>query len=105
MRRVLPVYPWPMHQSVIDALAELDVDPVEALPGGPGPVLAIRKSPPFICDAIVVLELQRVAEAAHVVTSDGMMMVSMRDMVQKAFDGNGEVVEVNERMVGRVRFE
>jgi len=104
MKRILPVYPWPMHAKIAEALEAFDVTPVEALPGGPGPVLAIRKSPPFICDAIVVMDPERLADGVHIATSDGVLMVSMRQAVEKSLDMNG-VAEYTETTVSRVRFE
>lgn len=98
MKRLLPVYPWPLHPIVKAQLAELpDINPVEALPGGPGPVLAIRKLPPFVCDAVLVSEPQRLADAVHIVTSDGIEMVSMRTHL----DALDETVEP---FVSRVKF-
>lgn len=105
MKRVLPVYPWPMHQKVADVLATMEVMPVMAGPGSPGPVLAIMKAPPFICDAIVVQNPDRLVEAVHIVTGDGLLMVSMREQVARVFHVETGVTEEIERVVSRVKFE
>lgn len=92
MKRMVPVYPWPMHKSVAAALAELDdIMVVEALPGGPGPVLAVMKAPPFVCDAIVVLEPDKLAQAVNIVAETGMKLVTVRDTIS-AISGNGELL-------------
>lgn len=52
--KIVPIYPY--HPKIVAQIAaeRPDVSVVEALPGGPGPVVAIRKIPPFACDAILV---------------------------------------------------
>jgi len=88
-----------MHPKVAEQLAAMeDITPVEALPGGPGPVLAIKSAPTFVCDAVLVLTPERVAEGVHIVTGDGIEIVPMRQ-----FFGAGE--EIVEDRVTRVRFE
>ena len=78
MKKIVGVYPWPMHPKVAEVLEVIpDVTLVEALPGGPGPVLAIRKVPPFACDAIVVLSPEKAAQAVDLITENGLMLVTM----------------------------
>lgn len=99
MNRIVPIFPWPMHPKVAEILEAMpDVTPVEALPGGPGPVLAIRTLPTFICDAVLITRPERVADGVHIVTSDGIEMVSMREML-----GAGD--EFIEPAVQKVRFQ
>lgn len=52
--KIVPIYPF--HPKVVEQInAERpEVSVVEALPGGPSPVVAVRKMPPFACDAILV---------------------------------------------------
>ena len=82
MRRIVPVYPWPMHPKIAEALAAIPgVNPVQALPGGPGPVLAIRNPPPFACDAIVVRSPEKLAQGVDIVTGDGIELKTMGDIL------------------------
>lgn len=86
MKKMVPVYPWPMHQKIIDALSLIpDITPVEANPGGPGPILAIRKLPPFVADAILVNSPDRIAEAVNIVTRNGIELVTIRDTMEVVF--------------------
>jgi hypothetical protein len=99
MKKIVPVFPWPMHAKVAEEFAKLEnITPVEALPGGPGPVLAIRSAPTFVCDAVVVLSPERVAEGVHIVTGDGIELVLMRQMM-------GATGEYIEDRTAKVRFE
>ena len=99
MKKLVPVYPWPMHPKVAERLELIPgLNLVEALPGGPGPILAIRETPPFICDAVVVHTPERLADAVRIVTADGIEMVSMREMI-------GAVSETTEKVVAKVRFQ
>lgn len=58
----LSVYPWPIppERDVLmrAAKAALDLDfqiePVEALPGGPGAVLAFGEVPPFVAEVVLI---------------------------------------------------
>jgi hypothetical protein len=60
--RVLPIYPSVPTGGVLEALKaakdSLDVDyliqPVKAVPGSPGRILAIGKKPHFVCDYALV---------------------------------------------------
>jgi len=80
MIRIVPVHPWPMHPKVAEVLETIpDIRLVEALPGGPGPILAIRKAPPFVCDAIVVLSPEKAAQAVDVILGNGIELVTVRD--------------------------
>lgn len=80
MIRIVPVYPWPMHPKVAEVLEAVpDIRLVEALPGGPGPILAIRKAPPFVCDAVVVLSPEKAVQAIDLVVGNGVELVTVRD--------------------------
>lgn len=82
MNKLVPVYPWPMHPKVAEILEAIDgITLVEALPGGPGPVLAIRKAPPFVCDAIVVMTPEKAAQAVDIVTSNGLLLMTQMDIL------------------------
>jgi hypothetical protein len=58
----LPVYPWPLtaERSMLlrRAKAELDlpflIQPVEAVPGSPGRVIAFGGLPPFLCEVAMI---------------------------------------------------
>lgn len=77
MKKILPVHPWPMHPMIAEALAKMeDVKPVEAIPGGPGPILAIKKMPEWACDAVIVMMPERLIEAVHVCLEDGIELVT-----------------------------
>ena len=62
--RLLPIYPSVPSGGVLEALKaakdSLDVDyliqPVKAVPGSPGRVLAIGEAPTFLCDYALVAE-------------------------------------------------
>jgi hypothetical protein len=98
VKKLVTVYPWPPPaglQRILDGIPDINVE--QALPGGPGPVLAIRRPPPFVCDAIVVTDPERVPEAVRIVTSDGIEMVSMREMLSA-------VSETVEPYIGKVKF-
>ena len=105
MRQIVPVWPWPLHPKVAEVLAAIpDIEPVEALPGGPGPILAIRKSPPFVADALVVARPERVAEAVKVIIGDGIELVSVRDQVAIEW-GVEKVLERVEITATGVKFQ
>lgn len=99
MNKIVPVYPWPMHPKVAEVLNAIpNVRLVEALPGGPGPVLAIRKAPPFACDAILVLSPEKAAQAVDIITEDGIKLMTMGDIL-----GFKEVQ--SERVEPKVKFQ
>ena len=86
MRKLVPVYPWPMHESVkaaLDAITDFEVNVVEAVPGGPVPILAINTVPPFATDAIVVRAPEHIAAAARIVTSNGIELHTVRDWLAR----------------------
>jgi hypothetical protein len=102
VKRIVPIYPWPRHPPVAEvANPSPDITPVEALPSGPGPILSIRKPPPFVADAIVVMQPERVPEAVKIIIGDGLELVTVRDMVSEAL--GAPVVEKREQQ--RVRFQ
>jgi hypothetical protein len=106
MKRIVPIYPWPMHPKVAEAFDAIeDINPVEAVPGGPGPIVAIKKLPPFVCDALLVSDPSRVADAVNVVTSNGIEMVSMRQVLEATLSPNGvPMVEYLSEKISKVRF-
>lgn len=78
MKKILPIYPWPVYPSVQKILdAHPNIQAVEALPGGPWPVLAIKQAPPWACDAIVVMEQHRLMDAVHIALKDGLELVTV----------------------------
>lgn len=106
MKKIVPVYPWPMHSRVADALALIPgITPVPALSGGPGPVLAIKSPPPFVCDAVVVLEPEKLAQGVQVVIEDGIRMVTVRDMFSEAIRSPERLTDTLERAESKVKFQ
>lgn len=78
----VPVYPWPMHPKVAEVLEALpDLNLVEALPGTPGLVLAIKKAPPFACNAVVLSDPQKAAQAVDLVTENGIKIMTEADIL------------------------
>ena len=78
MKKIVTVYPWPMHPKVAEVLEAAEgINLVEAVPGGPGPVLAIKSAPPFACDAIVVMSPQKALQALDIITETGIKLVTM----------------------------
>lgn len=105
MRRIVPVFPWPMHPAVAEVLEAIeDINLVEALPGGPGPILAIGKAPTFMCDALVVTKPQSVAEAVKVIIGDGIELMTVRDMVGKAIGADADIQEWADKVESKVKF-
>lgn len=93
MKKIVPVWPWPMHPKVAAVLEAIpDVNLVEAVPSGPGPVLAIKTAPPFVCDAIVLMRPEKAAEAIDIITGNGLLLQTRSDILGAAF--NGEVVPI-----------
>lgn len=78
MKKIVAVFPWPMHPKVAEVLEAIEgVQLVEAMPGGPGPVLAIGKAPAFACDALVITSPQKAAQAIDIITETGIRLVTM----------------------------
>ena len=99
MKKIVTVYPWPMHPKVAEVLNAIEgVNLVEALPGGPGPVLAIKSAPPFACDAIVVTSPQKAAQALDIITETGIKLVTMGQWL-----GGNEVA--SEKVEAKVKFK
>lgn len=98
MNKIVPIFPWPMHEKVADVInAVPGITPVPALPGGPGPVLAIRKAPPFAADAVVVMTPDRVPEAVRIVLGDGIQLVTVAASLERLLGTEpGAVVEIEE---------
>lgn len=82
MKKTLAMYPWPMHSSVANAISD-NVIPLEALPGTPGPVLAVRHAPPWACDAVVVTHPSKLQAAVEICTEDGIQLVTVRDFLSE----------------------
>ena len=97
MKKIVPVHPWPMHAKVSAVLAAIpDITPIEALPSGPGPILAIRKPPPFVADALVVSHPDRIADAVNIITGNGIELVTVRDQISTTLGGGVSLREVHE---------
>lgn len=64
--KIVPIHPY--HPKIVAQITaeRPDVNPVEAVSGGPSPVVAIRSLPPFACDAILVNEPQFLMAAVSV---------------------------------------
>lgn len=99
MKRLVPVWPWPMPPKLAEILEAIEgIQPVEALPGGPGPVLAVRSAPPWACDSIVVLKPEKAAQAVDIVIRDGVKLSTMGE-----FLGGKELPSV--KVEPKVRFK
>ena len=99
MKKIVTVYPWPMHAKVAEVLQAVEgVNLVEAVPGGPGPVLAIKSAPPFACDAIVVTSPQKALQALDIITETGIKLVTMGQWL-------GGVELPSERVEAKVKFQ
>jgi hypothetical protein len=82
MKKIVPIYPWPMHPKIAELMATFpDIMPVEAVVGGPDPILAIRQAPDFVCDSIVVKTPDKVAQAIDIVIGDGIELITVRDQM------------------------
>ncbi len=98
MKKVIPIFPWPMHPKVAEALAAIpDIIPVEALAGGPGPILAIRKTPTFVADALVVSDPSRLADAVNIIAGNGIELVCVRDQISAILGDGKPVRELHEK--------
>ena len=106
MNRIVPIFPWPVHSKVAEQLESVpDITLVEAIPGGPGPVLAVMKMPPFVCDAILVKSPEKLAQAVDIVVGDKIEMVSMRQVLEATLSPNGvPMVEYVSENVSNVKF-
>ena len=103
MKKIVPVFPWPMPAKLAQALEQIEgITPVEALPGGPGPIIAIKR-PTFICDAIMVTDPARLNDAVNLVIGNGLELVSMRRRLGEVL--GEEVSETTEERVSKVRFQ
>jgi hypothetical protein len=103
VKKIVPVWPWPMHPKVAEVLNPIPgITLVEALPGGPGPVLAIRKAPPFACDAVVLSRPEKAVQAVDLVTANGVELVTVRDWLSEALGGASIPFEKKEQ---RVKFQ
>lgn len=105
MKKIVPVYPWPMHPKVAEVLSVIEgITLVEALPGGPGPILAVRKAPPFVCDSIVVSSPQKAAQAVDIVIGNGIELVTMADILSQTV-GKSVTVLPSEHVEQKVKFK
>lgn len=106
MKQLVPIYPWPVHPKVAEVLEPIEgITLVEAVPGGPGPVLAIRKAPPFVCDAIVVMEPEKVAQAVDIVIANGLELVAKGDILGRMMGLPTAVTELApEKVEAKVKF-
>jgi len=98
VKKIVAVSPWPMHPKVAEVLNAVEgIQLVEAIPGGPGPVLAVGKAPAFACDALVVTSPQKAAQAIDIITETGIRLVTMGQWL-----GGTELPE--ERVEAKVKF-
>ena len=105
VNKLVPVWPWPMHPKVAEVLQAIPgVSLVEALPGGPGPVLAIRKAPPFACDAVVVLSPEKAVQGVDIVTGNGLELVTMGTILGR-IAGQSVTELASEAVEQKVRFK
>lgn len=84
--KIVPIYPY--HEKIVAQIVaeRRDVQVVEALPGGPSPVVAIRKMPPFACDAILVTEPGYLMAAVSVACDmPGVRLVPMSESLAGLF--------------------
>lgn len=82
MRNIVPVFPWPAPPAAMRVLEAIPgIKPVEALAGMPGPVIAFRTAPNFICDSIVISHPDAIEHAVKLVIGDGMELVTVRGML------------------------
>lgn len=96
--KIVPIYPY--HPKIVAQIAaeRPDVSVVEALAGGPSPVVAIRQHPPFACDAILVTEPQYLMAAVSVACdAPGVRLVPMGESLDRLFQVPvGSVTEVGQ---------
>lgn len=75
----VPVFPHPLPESVNVALraakASLNLEvkmlPVPAVPGSPGLVLALGRTPDFVCDGCLAATPEALPDALYRVLTDG----------------------------------
>lgn len=80
--KIVPIFPF--HPKIVAQIAaeRSDVNVVEALPGGPGPVVAIKRVPPFACDAILVTDPAFLMAAVSVACDlPGVRLVPMSEVL------------------------
>lgn len=100
----LPIYPHKPTGKVLDLIrqakqklaVDFQVQPVDAVPGSPGRVLALQETPNFLCDHALVQNLtveSLTAALAYVLElNDDPRGVTVRRMLTEIF--GGEVREV-----------
>lgn len=102
MKRILPIYPWPVHPVVQAEIEKIvDLEAVQATPGGVGPVLAIRKLPPFMADVILVEKPQMLSIGIQIAMGDGLRMVTVRDMVSDAMNAEHPLNEETQAKINK----
>ena len=82
MKKLVPVYPWPVPakaQAILDTIPDINV--VQAQPGGPVPILSLSVVPPFVTDAIVVKAPEYLEAAVRIVASNGIELHTTRDLM------------------------
>lgn len=102
--RIVPVFPPnavdKVRDQVIAAVPEGQdgrIMVVEAAPGGPGPVLAIRKTPRWACDAVVVEHPDALAWAVPLVLGYQVRVMTVAGVLGEMMGlDEGEVREVKE---------
>lgn len=100
--RIIPLYPYSalekVEQDIRDAVplsAEGTIMIVEAAPGGPTPVLAIRKAPPWACEAVVAENRDGLKWAVPLALQENVRLVTVAKALS-AMLGDQEVTEVTE---------
>lgn len=100
--RIVPVFPPSavdkVRDQVIAAVPEGQdgrIMVVEAAPGGPGPVLAIRKTPSWACEAVVVEHPDALAWAVPLVLGYQVRLVTVATALSEMMGlKEGQVREV-----------
>lgn len=92
MKKIVGI--WPHSRQLKDEIEALEPNArvVPAIPGGPGPVVAVRELPPFACDALLVTDRAALAAAVQVVVDPGLRLVPMREALSTMY--GAEIKEV-----------
>ena len=106
MRKLVPVFPWPMHPKVAEVINAIpDITVVEAQAGGPRPALVVgSKRPPFVGDFIVVTKPEHIPAGVAIVVSDGIELVTMAQALSTMLDPVGRRTAVERAEVAEVRI-
>lgn len=89
MKKIVGI--WPHNRGLkaeIEGLFPDDANVVPAIPGGPGPVVAVRELPPFACDALLVTDRSALYTAVAVALRLGVKLVPMREQLSDMLGGD-----------------